>query len=70
MKALSMETLTRITDEFPTMSWPEGDLEELVAPKYGLITGFQDFLREVEMLQAIDLHEVATAGPLKWSEEP
>ncbi len=65
MKRVSKETMLRITEEFPTVRWSERDLEELVAPKYGLITGFHRFLEEVEAIANVDLGESGVAGVLR-----
>jgi hypothetical protein len=62
MKPLSKATLRRVMEEFPTLRWSEGDLGELVAPKFGVITGFQRFLEEVDVIVRTDLAESGMAG--------
>ncbi len=35
--------------------WPDTELEELIDPKLGIITGFGDLLDELEKLRRTDL---------------
>ncbi len=70
MKAVSKETLKRVNEEFPTLSWADEELEELVAPRYGLITGFQELLQEIEKLRTLDLGETGPAGAVHRVKEP
>jgi hypothetical protein len=58
MKKLTKQTLIRISEELPTFPLSEGELEELVAPRYGIITGYQDILREIERMQSVDLADI------------
>ena len=69
MKRLTKDTLRRVTQEFPTLDWADGELEELVTPRFGAITGFQRFLESVEQLVKIDLGETGMAGNIRGKTE-
>jgi len=45
-------------DQFPSYEELRGEIEELVAPRYGVISGFQEILEEIKVLQEIDLKEI------------
>jgi hypothetical protein len=64
MRSVSRDTLKRILEEFPTVAWGEAELNELVAPSYGVITGFQHLLTEVKELADFDLGDTPMAGAL------
>lgn len=64
MKPVSTDTLERIAGEFPTYDWTEAELKELVAPQYGIISGFQDMLEDIRQLLKIDLEDTGPAGNL------
>ena len=68
MKPISRKTLRRITEGFPTLEWPDEELEDLVSPKQGIITGFQEILEEMEALEKIDLGETGPAGAVQIPE--
>ena len=61
MKPLQKSTLSRLCEELAAHPWLESELEELVDPKLGIITGFQDLLRELEELRRTDLGDVPPA---------
>ncbi|WP_234999592.1 hypothetical protein [Roseovarius albus] len=42
-------------------TWTDDELDELVDPKLGIITGFQDLLDELETLRQIDLGTIPPA---------
>ena len=65
---LTKTTLQRILAEFPTYDWSDKELEELVSPKYGIITGFQKMIGDVRKLIETDLKEIEPAGklPVDW----
>jgi hypothetical protein len=65
VRSLRKDTLKRIMEEFPTVSWGAGELDELVAPSFGVITGFQQLLSNIEALEAVDLGETPMAGSLR-----
>lgn len=58
MKPISKKTLQRIVDEFPTFTWEDDELEELVNPCLGIITAFYNILKDVEQLRNIDLKDI------------
>ncbi|MFI5023147.1 MAG: hypothetical protein ACHQRJ_16060 [Alphaproteobacteria bacterium] len=64
MKRVTKGTMRRIVEEFPAVRWPDADLDELVAPKLGVITGFQDFLNQVEAVVRVDLGSSGPPGAL------
>lgn len=55
MKKLTKETLTGICTQLASHDWTEAEINELVDPQLGIITGFQDLLDELEVLRRIDL---------------
>lgn len=61
---LTKTTLQRIMTEFPAHEWSDRELEELVAPKYGIITGFQKIIKDVRQLIDTDLKDIEPAGNL------
>jgi len=56
---LSKMTLKRLLSEFPTHLWSDQEIEEIISPQYGLITGFEAMLTDVDKLIAIDLNDIA-----------
>lgn len=65
LQPLSVKTLRRIMAEFPVHDWREDELAELVAPKYGVITGFSEILEDIRVLLETDLLDIEPAGVLK-----
>ncbi len=63
--ALSRKTLQGIKAEFPIHDWSEEELNELVSPKYGVISGFDDILNDIEELGEQDLNDIEPAGNIK-----
>ena len=61
MKKLTKSTLTGICTQMASHSWSEEEINELVDPQLGIITGFQDLLIELEQLRKIDLGTTAPA---------
>lgn len=55
MRRLTKSTLTGICEQMASHSWSDDEIEELVNPKMGMITGFQELLDELERLRTIDL---------------
>ena len=64
MRPISKETLKRMISELPAFDWSGEELGELVAPRYGIITGFQDILEDIRRLQELDLEDIGPAGDL------
>ena len=65
MKKLQIDTLTGMRDQLASYPWDEAELAELVDPKLGIITGFQDLLDQLEVLRKIDLGDIPPAGDIK-----
>jgi hypothetical protein len=65
MKKLQIETLTGIRDQLASYAWNDVELAELVDPKLGIITGFQDLLDQLEVLRKVDLGDIPPAGDIK-----
>lgn len=61
------ETLARMQRDFDGHPWSEAELRELVDPRRGIITGFDDLLRDLEAIRGRDLPPlpatVLHAGP-------
>ena len=55
MKPLQKATLSRLCEQLAAHPWHESELQELVGPKLGIITGFQDLLDGLEKLRRTDL---------------
>ena len=65
MKKLQIETLTGMRDQLASYAWEDVELSELVDPKLGIITGFQDLLDQLEVLRKVDLGDIPPAGDIK-----
>ena len=50
-----LESLQIVRRAFAGHDFSDADLSELVAPKLGLITSFEDLMRDLERLRAVDL---------------
>jgi hypothetical protein len=46
------ETLARMQRDFGGYPWGEAELSELVDPQRGIITGFEELLRDLEAIRA------------------
>jgi len=65
MKPVDKPTLARVADTLAAHNWDESQLDELVAPGLGVITGFQDLLDDLERLRRVDLGATPPAGPVR-----
>ena len=61
MKPLQKSTLMRLCKQLAAHPWHETELEELVDPKLGIITGFQVLLDDLEKLRRTDLGSLPPA---------
>jgi hypothetical protein len=61
MEKLQKDTLTGICTQMASHSFTEAEINELIDPQMGIITGFQDLLNELEELRKIDLGTIAPA---------
>jgi hypothetical protein len=66
---LAKTTLKRLVSEFPTHLWSDREMEEILSPQYGLVTGLEAMLADVDKLIAIDLDDIAPADPLSLGRE-
>lgn len=67
MEKLTKSTLHGICHQMASHSWTDDELEELVDPKLGIITGFQDLLTELEQLRQYDLGNTPPAMSVQGS---
>ena len=65
MKPLRKETLLGIRDQFGGYAWSDAEIDELVEPKLGIITGLQDLLEQIEELRRVDLGAIPPAGDIQ-----
>jgi hypothetical protein len=65
---LSQKTLQLIKAEFPIHDWSEEELDELVSQKYGVITGFEEILKDIRELAGQDLDDIEPAGNIETDE--
>ena len=64
MKKLDKKTVLGIRDQFGSYAWDDAEISELVDPKLGIITGFQELLDQLEVLRKIDLKATPPAGDI------
>jgi len=64
MKKLEKATLIGMRDQLGGYAWQDDEISELVDPKLGIITGFQDLLDQLEVLRKIDLDSIPPAGDI------
>ncbi len=64
MKKLDKKTLLGIRDQLASYAWDDAEIDELVDPKLGIITGFQELLEQLEELRKIDLGSTSPAGDI------
>jgi hypothetical protein len=64
MHRIQRQTLLGIRDQLGSYAWDDAEIEELVDPKLGIITGFQDLLDQLEQLRKIDLDAIPPAGDI------
>ena len=61
MQKISEATLTGICTQMASHCWSEAEIKELIEPRLGIITGFQDLLDELEQLRRINLGTIPPA---------
>ena len=64
MHKIQRQTLLGIRDQLGSYAWEDAEIDELVDPKLGIITGFQDLLDQLEQLRKIDLDAIPPAGDI------
>lgn len=62
-RRLSESTLRAVTEELGGIPWDDATLRELVAPQFGVVSGFQDLLAALDALGAVDLGETPPVEP-------
>jgi len=67
MKKVQKQTLLGMRDQLGGYAWEDAEISELVDPKLGIITGFQDLLDQLEVLRKIDLQAVPPAADIPTS---
>ena len=65
MQKLDRQTLIGIRDQLGSYAWDDAEIEELVNPKLGIITGVQELLAQLESLRQIDLGSLPPAGDVR-----
>ena len=64
MQKLEKSTLIGIRDQLASYAWDDSEIAELVDPRLGIITGFQELLDQLECLRKIDLGSTPPAGDI------
>ncbi len=64
MKKLQKQTLIGMRDQLGGYAWSDAEISELVTPRLGIITGFEDLLEQLETLRRIDLEAIPPAGEI------
>jgi hypothetical protein len=64
MQKLTKQTLLGIRDQLGSYAWDDAEIDELVDPKLGIITGFQELLEQLEELRKIDLEAIPPAADI------
>lgn len=64
MEKIQKQTLIGMRDQLGGYAWEDAEISELVDPKLGIITGFQDLLDQLEVLRKIDLQSVPPAADI------
>ncbi len=67
MKTIDLESLKRASEMLATHGWSDAEIEQLVAAEFGIITGLQSLLEDLERLGRIDLGTTPPAGALQAS---
>jgi hypothetical protein len=64
MKKLQKQTLIGIRDQLASYNWKDEELSELIDPKLGIITGFQNLLDQLDTLRQVDLGAIPPASDI------
>jgi hypothetical protein len=64
MQKLDRQTLLGMRDQLGGHAWDDAEIDELVDPKLGIITGFQELLEQLETLRKIDLGTLPPAADI------
>lgn len=61
MQDVTKNTLAGIFSQMAAHGWSQSEIDELLEPRMGVITGLQDLLNELEEVRKIDLGTVPPA---------
>ena len=64
MDKIQKQTLIGMRDQLGGYAWEDAEISELVDPRLGIITGFQDLLDQLELLRKIDLQAIPPANDI------
>ncbi|MDH3759601.1 MAG: hypothetical protein OEU50_01380 [Gammaproteobacteria bacterium] len=64
MDKIQKQTLIGMRDQLGGYAWRDAEISELVDPRLGIITGFQDLLDQLEVLRKIDLQAIPPAADI------
>ena len=64
MQKLDRQTLFGMRDQLGGYAWDDAEIDELVDPRLGIITGFQELLEQLEQLRKFDLDATPPAGDI------
>ena len=64
MQKLQRATLIGMRDQLGSYGFEDREIDELVDPQLGIITGFQELLEQLEQLRQIDLGATPPAGDI------
>lgn len=67
MTPIKKETLQSMLQELACHPCDDAELNELVAPAMGIISGFQDLINDLENLRNIPLGDLPPAGSIQYS---
>ncbi len=70
MERLKEETLRAVSRQMACHAWSQEELAELVAPRFGIISGFQDLLDSLDRLKEVDLGLLPPAAGIRPSCRP
>lgn len=62
MQPLTKDTLVKVRDQLASHAWTDSELQELVEPSMGIISGLSGLLRELDELRCVDLGSTPPAG--------
>ncbi len=64
MEKIQKQTLIGMRDQLGGYPWKDAEISELVDPRLGIITGFQDLLDQLEVLRRVDLQAIPPAADI------
>lgn len=65
MEKLTRSTVTGLCTQMASHPWTDAEIDELIDPKLGVITGFQTLLEELDALGSVDLGTLPPAGSVQ-----